>query len=184
MNKETGTDLIEYLPEYLKAYYEIKEIMKTESEELDNIKLQHAQAVDDRFVVSCGIYGASRFEKMLGITPLLDDSLETRKFRILSKQSISAPYNYMFLMDQIEMLCGKDNYYLEMDFAKQTLNVKIGLVSKNMLDSVKETIFAVVPCDILVSVDLLYNQHKFLGNYTHKRLASYTHKQLREDVIL
>lgn len=184
MNKEAKTDLMEYLPEYLKEYYEIKEIMKTESEELDNIKLQHEQAVDDRFVISCGIYGASRFEKMLGIMPLLDDSLETRKFRILSKQSISTPYNYIFLMRQLEMLCGNNNYYLEMDFAMQTLNVKIGLVSKNMLDSVKEIIFTVVPCNILVSVDLLYNQHKLLGNYTHKQLASYTHKQLREDVVL
>ena len=184
MSEGIRTDLMEYLPEYLKKYYELREIMKTESAELDNIKLQHEQAVDDRYVISCGIYGASRFEKMLGITPLLDDSLENRKFRILSKQSVSIPYNYIFLMRQLEMLCGKDNYYLEMDFDNQTLNVKVGLTSKNMLDSIKEVIFSAVPCSVLTIVDLLYNRHKFLGNYTHKQLASYTHKQLREDVIL
>ncbi len=184
MSNETRTDLMAYLPEYLKKYCELEAIMQTENMELENIKMQHTQVIDDRFVISCGIYGVLRFEKMLGITPLLDDSLETRKFRILSKQSVSIPYNYIFLMRQLEILCGKDNYFLEMDFVNQILTVKIGLVSKNMLDSVREVIFTVVPCNILTVVDLLYNQHKLLKNYTHRQLSAYTHKQLREDVIL
>lgn len=91
MSNETRTDLMAYLPEYLKKYCELEAIMQTENMELENIKMQHTQVIDDRFVISCGIYGVLRFEKMLGITPLLDDSLETRKFRILSKQSVSIP---------------------------------------------------------------------------------------------
>lgn len=178
------TDLMGYLPKYLQKYYEIKEIMQTENIELDNIKLCHAKAIDDRFVTSCGAYGILRFEKILGIIPFADDSLESRKFRILSKQNISIPYNYTFLERQLEMLCGKDNYSLEMDFSNQTLKIKIGLASKNMLDTVKEIIFAVVPCNILTLVDLLYNQHKLIGTHTHKQLAMHTHRQLREDIIL
>lgn len=183
MKDEERTDLMEYLPEYLRKYHEIEEIMRTENTELERIKEKHTQAVDDRFIISCGIYGVLRFEKMLGITPIIGDSLESRKFRILSKQNVSIPYNYAFLVHQLETLCGKDNYRINMDFFNQTLSIRIGLVSKNMLDSVKEVISAVVPCNILTTVDLLYNQHKTLGNYTHKQLAAYTHKQLREDVI-
>lgn len=184
MHDEEKTDLMEYLPEYLKKYHEIKEIMQAENTELENMKMQYAKAIDDSFVISCGAYGLLRFEKMLGITPVADDTLESRKFRIIAKQNISAPYNYAYLARQLEMLCGKDNYCMEMDFLNLTLNIKIGLVSKNMLDSVKEVIFAVVPCNILTIVEQLYNQHKLLGNYTHRQLASYTHRQLREDVIL
>lgn len=184
MNDEKGIDLMEYLPEYLKKYHELEEIMKTENSELENIKKRHTQAIDDRFVISCGIYGILRFEKMLGITPLTNDSLESRKFRILSKQNVSIPYNYAFLERQLEILCGKDNYQMNMNFLNQTLTIRIGLVSKNMLDSVKEIILAVVPCNIITIVDLLYNQHSTLGKFTHKQLAAYTHKQLREDVIL
>ena len=73
---------------------------------------------------------------------------------------------------------------MNMNFLNQTLTIRIGLVSKNMLDSVKEIILAVVPCNIITIVDLLYNQHSTLGKFTHKQLAAYTHKQLREDVIL
>lgn len=184
MKNEKGTDLMEYLPEYLKKYHEIEEIMKTENAELESIKERHAQAIDDRFVISCGIYGILRFEKMLKITPVVGDSLESRKFRVLSKQNVSMPYNYAFIVHQLDMLCGKDNYQADMDFLNQTLTIKIGLVSKNMLDSVKEAIFAVVPCNILTLVELLYNQHSTLGKFTHKQLAAYKHKQLREDVIL
>lgn len=184
MYEEEKTDLMEYLPEYLKKYHEIKEIMQTESAELENIKVRQAKAKDDCFVISCGAYGLLRFEKMLGITPFADDTPESRKIRIIAKQNISAPYNYAYLSRQLETLCGEDNYHMEMDFINLTLNIKIGLASKNMLDSVKEVIFAVVPCNILTIVELLYNQHKLLGNYTHKQLASYTHRKLREDVIL
>lgn len=180
---EEKTDLLEYLPEYLREYRELREIMATENAEFGSLTKLHRQNVDDRFLTTCGPSGMARFEAMMGITPRADDSLETRRFRALSRWNRETPYNYAYLEEQLRLLCGKHGYDLRLDVSGPALVLKIGLTSKNMLDAVKELEATILPCHILTDIDLLYNQHKTLGTFLHRRMADYTHKQLREDVI-
>ncbi|GFI26102.1 hypothetical protein IMSAGC012_01221 [Lachnospiraceae bacterium] len=184
MNDEKKTDLTDYLPEYLKSFQEIREIMRTETIELQKLREHHEQYADDRFPVTCGERGAARLEQMLGILPPPNDSLESRRFRILSRWNLAAPYHIAFLEQQLEMLCGKDGYRLYMDFAEGVLEVKVELISKHMLNSVKELLSAVVPCNIRIDAGLMYNQHGTLGKFTHRQLKEFTHKKLREDVMI
>lgn len=176
-------DLLDYLPEYLKQYEEFQQIMQTESIELQNLAAWHQNLINDSFITSCGNYGIERYEKMLGITPLANDTLETRKLRVLSRWNNTVPYNYAYLEKQLKTLCGENGYKISLDVNGQTLTVKVELVSKNMLDSVKQFLENIIPCNIVLDVDLLYNQHKTIGKFTHKQLSAYTHKQLREEVI-
>lgn len=180
---EEELDLMEYLPEYLRGYQELKEIMNTENIELRNIEKRHQQFIEERFLTSCSSYGMSRYERMLGITPLADDSLETRRFRILSKWNTANPYNYAFLEHQLKTLCGEGGYHLFLDFTGQAVEIKVELTSKNMLDSVKEMVSVIVPCNLLVTVGLLYNQHKRISQFRHSQLAKYTYNQLRNEVV-
>lgn len=184
MDEEEKTDLMEYLPEYLKQYHEIREIMGTENLELQGIEKIHQQCIDDRFAVSCGVYGIARFERLLGIMPLSSEPLETRRLRVMSKWNNMVPYHYVYVKNQLKMLCGEHGYRLHMDFPMQTIKIRVELVSKHMLESVKEMLDSVIPCNIWIDIDLMYNQHRTLGKFTHRQLKKYTHKQLREDVVL
>ncbi len=184
MNDEEKTDLIDYLPEYLKGFREIREIMRTETIELQKFCERHEQYADDCFPVTCGERGAARLERMLGILPPPNDSLESRRFRILSRWNLAPPYNVAFLEQQLDLLCKTKGYRLQMDAAKGVLEVKVELVSKHMLDSVKELLSAVVPCNIRIDAGLMYNRHGTLGKFTHGQLKEFTHKKLREDVML
>lgn len=177
-------DLLRYLPPYLREYRELRQIMEAESAELQELEQGHRDVVDGCFITSCGQRGMGRFERLLGITPLADDTLETRRFRVMSRWNNLGPYNYAFLDRQLRLLCGEGGYRASLDVAGQTLTVKVELVSKNMLESVRGLLESAVPCNIKLCIGLLYNQHGTLGKFTHRQLASYTHKQLREDVVL
>lgn len=183
MNNGKKEDMLGYLPPYLRQYQELQQMIGIEATELEDVEKWHQQSIDDRFVVSCGKAGIEKFEKMLGIVPYADDSMETRRFRILSKWNTAASYHYAFLAQQLQMLCGENGYRLRLDFERQILEVKVNLLSKNMVTAVKDMVAAIVPCNMITAVSLLYNTHKMLGRYTHGQLSGYTHKQLREDVI-
>ena len=184
MNEKEGMiDLTEYLPEYLRGCHEIKEIIKTENKEIQKIAECHQRCIEDRFVMTCGEYGMQRFEKMLGISPLADDTLEMRRFRVMSKQGMANVYNYLFLSQQLGILCGEGGYSLCLDFAGQTLKVKVALTSKNMLDSVRKMLSAILPCNLSVDVGLMYNQYLLIENLTYGQMENYMYEQLKEDVI-
>ena len=41
----------------------------------------------------------------------------------------------------------------------------------------------VVPANMVIDLDLLYNQHSDFDGLTHEELSVYTHQQLRDEVI-
>lgn len=176
-------DLSEYLPDYFRRYKDIEQIMNTESIELQNIRASHRITTDNRFISDCSEEGLKRYEKILGITPKGNETKEERRFRILARWNTTMPYNYVYFLKQLDMLCGSSGYRARMDFEKQTLTVKVELISKSMVDSVAAMLDAVLPCNILYSVELLYNQHKTLSPFTHGELKRYKHNELREEVL-
>lgn len=184
MDEDEKLDLMEYVTEYLKEFKEIQEIMRTETVELQNLWTGHEQLLNESFITSCSEAGIERYEKMLKITPLANDTLSSRQFRVLSVLNNAVPYNFAYLERQLKMLCGQNGYRIEVDFSGQSVTVKVELVSKNMVDSVKNMLDDVLPCNLVRNVQLLYNIYKNLENFTYAQMAAYTHKELREDVIL
>lgn len=172
--------MLELLPPYLRSYKEMSEIMSVEGVEIEAINNTHNQLVDNRYIQTCDEVGISRFEKMLNITPLMNDTLDDRKFRCLTVWNHKLPYNYKVLDAKLRSLCGEDGYSLTPDFPAQTLTIKLALTQVNQYNTIVKLIDEVVPCNILTKIQLMYNSYEVLGRYTHEQLAQYTHEQLRE----
>lgn len=176
-------NLLDYVTEYLKKFKEIQEIMRTETVELEKLEYQQENLVNESFILTCNEDGLARYEKLLKITPLANDTVETRRFRVLSKWNTTIPYNFAYLEKQLATLCGENGYQIETDFVGRELIVKVELISKNMVDSVRSMLEDILPCNLIRNVKLIYNTHERLGNFTHEQLAKYTYQQLREEVI-
>ena len=116
------------------------------------------------------------------MTPKSDDTLEDRIFRCLTKWNVCLPYNYAFLERKLKELCGTE-YAIDFDIPGQTMIVKIGIAQKNQYDSVVDILEEIVPCQIVLDISLLYNQHLTLAKFTHAQLAKFTHTQLRNEVL-
>ena len=174
-------DLTKYLPPFLVQYKELNKILEVESEYLQTVENLNWNLTDNRFILTADETGLSRYESMLGITPQDDDTLDDRRFRIMSKWNVELPYNYMYLYNQLKTLCGDNDF--TMSLADMVLTIRIELSSKKQYQAVSNLLDEVVPCAVLIDLDLLYNTHEILSNYTHEELSAYTHEQLRSDVL-
>ena len=167
----------------IRDYAEFQGIMGSEQPEIEKAWNTTDDLLDNQFIPTAGNMGLSRWEKILGITPKGTDSLEDRRFRILTRINEELPYTLPQLRNILETLCGKGNYSADVEEGTYQLLVKIGLAAKNNFNDVESLLNRVVPQNMVVTLLQLYNTHAELGRFTHAQLAAYTHNQLRNEVL-
>lgn len=173
----------EYWPSVLQEIEEFKELANTENIEINGLKESITNLIDDQFIQTATERGIARREKIYKITPFADDDLESRRFRVLARENDKLPYTYKVLINKLNQLCGEDGYLMSRNLGDYTLNIKIELTKKRMFDEVDKLVRRMAPANLVITVELRYNQHLTLAKFTHAQLSQYTHKQLREEVI-
>lgn len=176
-------DLISYLPEYLHGFRELKELMRAQQPEVQALEDATEVLKNNQYILSADGQGIRKFETMLGVTALDDDTLENRKFRVLSRWNNAIPYTVPVLKRKLEDLCGEGGYLLEIFHAEYRVKVRVALASKKNYRITEEMLGEVIPVNMEVDLSLLYNQHKTLGKFTHRQLAAFTHRQIRNEVL-
>ena len=175
--------LIDYLPPFLQGYREIQAIMTAENPEFQAVSDEGQVVLDNTFIMYCSEKGIARFEKMLGIYPLPTDTLDSRRSRVLTRWNEQLPYTMRTLKQQLEALCGKDGYSIELYNDAYTIEVKVNLIAKSNFDDVDALLQRVIPANMIIDLRLIYNQHLTLKQFTHAHLQTYTHNQLRSEVL-
>lgn len=176
-------NILDYLPEVFKAISEIQTHAGAENPELATVWQGVEDAYNDQFLYTMTENGIKRWEKMLAIVPMGTDSLEDRRFRIINRINAKLPYTYKMLESHLVQMCGEDGYIMSYDPDTWTLTIKIALTSKKQYDEILELVNQMIPVNIILDYDLLYNSHRVLSAYTYGNLASYTYAALRNEVI-
>ena len=120
---------------------------------------------------------------MLGISPFATDTLDDRKFRILSRYNEQLPYTRKSLVQQLAALCGEDGYRIQFLTKDFTVKVKVELTAKKQEATIGEMLERILPYNMAFTVELLYNQWQTVKAYTWGAFASRTWNQLREEVL-
>lgn len=175
--------LQDYLPEILLKTYEFPLLCDTEQPEFDRLSDAADETLSDQFVETAGERGLARYEKIFGITPMDTDTLDERRFRVLTKINAQLPFSVRRLRQQLATLCGEDGYKLEVNGGVYTLTVKVALTAKRNQQAVEELLADIVPANMVCTTSLLYNQHADLTRFTHAQLALLTHFAIREEVL-
>lgn len=177
-------ELISYLPSFLQEYEEHKHIMTSETQEF-NITWHAAERVRaNAFITTADEYGIERFEKLLKIMPAKNETLEQRRNRVLSEWNSQVPLSKRKMIEKISALCnGINNFVIGYGKNSYTLVVRIGLNQKQAKEAVEDMLQSCVPMNVVLDVDLIYNNHEELGKHTHKYLKDYMHQQLRDTVL-
>lgn len=176
-------DLLSYIPDFLKEYEEMSVLQKVIQPEIQKLEDGTEELFDSQFISSSGAISIKRYEKMLQIQPLPDDTLADRRFKVLSKWNRMIPYTKATLRQKLSVLCGEDGFILEID-PKKVITIRVALKSKRNFYEVKEMLKEFVPCNMIIDLDLLYNQHSLLRTFTHKQLGAWNHRQIRNEVLI
>ena len=176
-------DFLGYLPQIFKQVEEIKAIAHVETPILEGLWQAIEDILNDQFIVIATDSGLSRQEKMLKLNVPATDTIETRRFRLLSRYQEQAPYTNKVLKRLLDSLLGEGKYYYERNVAEKWLTVKLELTVKGQFEAVELMLERITPQNMILTVELRYNQYSKLAQYTHAQLAAFTHRQLREDVI-
>ena len=175
--------LQDYLPPILLKTYEFPLLCDTEQPEIDRLRDAADAVLDAQFISTAGEYGIARYEKIFGITPMDTDTLDERRFKVLTRINTQLPFSVRRLRQQLATLCGEDGYKLEVGGGKYMLSVKVALTAKRNQQAVEELLANIVPANMVCTTSLLYNQHADLTRFTHVQLAALTHFAIREEVL-
>ncbi|MGI5912646.1 MAG: putative phage tail protein [Syntrophomonadaceae bacterium] len=170
-------------PPIMQELREFQKIAEIEDDFFEKLGQEIQNIVDDQFIQTATEKGIARREKMLKVAPFADDTLETRRFRVQGLWIDKLPYTYRALLERLDSLCGPDGYVIELNSGEYGLNIKIELTRKRMFDEIVKISRQMVPANIVITVELRYNQHLTLAVFTHEQLSQYTHYQLRNEVI-
>lgn len=175
--------LIDYLPEFMQDMKEIKVLLSAEDTDVEVLKIDIEDIFKDQYFLEATETGLKHYEDMLNIVPKLTDTFETRRFRLLSKFSESLPYTEITVKKQLETLCGKDEFSFKVVFDSYRVIVRVALTSKAMFDEVKMLLERVLPANLILDLDLMYNQHLTLEKLTHMDMEKYRHIDLKDEVV-
>lgn len=176
-------DLLSYIPDFLKEYEEMRVIQEVLQTEIQHMEDETEALFDNQFIMSSDSGNIRRYEQMLRLQASSKDTLADRRFKVLSKWNRIIPYTKVTLRQRLAVLCGEDGYTLEIDPEKKII-VRVALKSKRNLNEVKRMLEEFVPCNMVIDLDLLYNQHHLLNEYTHKQLRAWTHRHIRNEVLI
>lgn len=174
---------IEYLPDELKRYLEYQKIGDSVDEGFEELRLASEVVLDNSFISLLDDYGCTRWEKMLKLHRLTDDTLEDRRLRILTKFLNQLPYTERRLYEMLESICGKGNFTLDVDIVEERVTVRLDLGVKSQFVSVYNLLEGVVPLNLLLTVELIYNTYNMLKPFTYDYLKKYTYQGLREEKL-
>lgn len=175
--------LIDYLPPVERDFAEFDAIMThAEDPEFSSAWEAAENLMNDQFINDATENGVSRWENMLKISPKASETLDERKFTILTRESEQPPFTVTALERQLEALCGEGNFDVIRDVGAKSLSVSLALVAKNNLEDVAVLLDRVVPANMTITINLKYNRHNRYVTYTHEDLQSLTHNSMRNEV--
>lgn len=178
-----NVDLSRYWMPPLRDLKEFKEIAKAEEPEIRLLLDAMERALNNLYIESADEYGIQRFEKLLSIYPEAEDTLEVRRFRVQTKWNDQIPYTEMELRDRLNSLCGAGGYELNISYSEYKVAVLVALKNKESLPMVSELLDRLIPCNMVVTLDLMFNIYDWLTNSTYSKLSTYTYEALKSETI-
>ena len=176
-------NILSYLPEVFKSIREMTAHAEAVNPEITALWEEIEKAYNDQYLYTMTENGVKRWEKMLKIEPMGTDTLEDRRFRIINRLNAQLPYTYRMLEHHMNQMCGEGGYTMKYTPEDWKLTVKVALTQKKQFAEILDLINTMIPANIVLDYDLLYNSYELLAGYTHEQLAAYTHGQLRNEVL-
>lgn len=147
-------DLGSYLPPFMAEFKELGVTLEAENPEFVLVWKATDRVLKNEFIESADEYGITRFEKLLGIHPAEDDTLESRRSRVSFRWFLKLPYTMQVLLQKLTILCGDTDFMLTHNFSVgYTLTLETDLELFGQVEELERVLGDIVPCNIIINTE-------------------------------
>lgn len=171
--------LIEYIPEFMRQFREIKLICQKEQEQIEKLWGEIEKIWKNQFIQSANERTIRKWEQMLNIKVGNTWNLEERRNKVLSIVSEQRPFTDESVGLMLKAIFGEGNYSTEYTKPFKLL-VSVSFDNKREIVNVEEMLDRILPANLNWKVDIFHNKHLLLSTYTHEELSAFTHEELSD----
>ena len=172
------------LPEMLKPIQDLKALCNQYGVELERLYSNILEMLDDQFIITASESVVSKWEERLQIVPKATDTIEERRFRVLTKINDKPPYTFKYVENKLAEFCGRDNFRLILDPELYALSVQLSADSISNTETISLWLKQLIPANLTFTVDRFRSRHSELNAFTHEEMAAYTHDGIKYAEIL
>lgn len=161
-------NLIEHLPLFIQRYREIRHIMNAENPEFQLIADESEKIKNNQFIETSDLVGIARFEKLLNIIPLADDTLESRISRILNRWNDVIPYTYRAFIEKMISLCDGLNFTVNRNFNEYKMEIITHLELSGQVNELQYLLEYMIP----VNLELTSRNEIYCNSFGHVNISA------------
>lgn len=165
----------------LKSYNDYETIGKSpdwidwtdsESLEFDFVAKRILKIYADKFILQASEYGISRYERILGIEPGKNESLEERRKRVYLLWNKKIRWTHRTFLKWLDVYLGKDNYKLSLDYDKYGIEIDVTIKGSLYfdLDDLGRQVRDIISANLtqFIRIKFIRDQKIFYGMYGQK----------------
>ncbi|MBQ6020400.1 MAG: hypothetical protein IJL26_09510 [Clostridia bacterium] len=176
-------DLKRCLPEMLTELHDVDAILDALTEGIDFLEARLDRIVPAQFADTATDEETAQIASSLGLSP--EVRAEDTRFLIRSVLLDRRPYTIAGIGRYLAALLGEDGFLIERTFGgageNDRINVRVALGMRSQTQRVTQYLENVVPLNMTLTVELLYNRYGELRGRTWRELAAYTCGEVRSD---
>ena len=151
----SNIDILKYWIKELRRVKEFQEIAKVENIEFERLYGATARALSNFFIETADEYGISRLEKITGIYPEPEDTLEKRRAQLYVYWNDKEPYTEENLRSRLEILCGTGNFEINTDYPNFWIQVITNVGGYGIFDEVTRMLDYFLPANLVLDLQNL-----------------------------
>ncbi len=179
---EQRKPLIEYLPEWLRPYYEFKVLFSCLEKETSELDKSASKLFCCLFVLFADEDGMRQYERIVGIKAKANQTLEERREIVLNKLTSYPPFTKVWLDEQMRFMIGENGFTIDIWHWIYDLHITLEQGTKTKAELVYQTLKN-VPANLHSWVSVRKNMHNMIRKLTHKQVGTYTHTQLQDELV-
>ena len=152
-----NVDTIHYFPEHISSSEEFQGIADAYDTELRLLWAALGLQYRNQYFDTMDADTCTRWEKLIRITLVGDETLFERRIQIKGRWTSSLPYTEPKFHEVLQSMVG-EYYTLAIDVPTKELDVGILLAEVLKVDYVYEIMRAMAPADMIVNVRVVYNR--------------------------
>lgn len=144
-------DLVSYLPTFMAEFKEVSVTLEAENPEFLLVWNAAERVLYNEFITTADEYGITRFEKLLGILPCKEDTLESRRLRVQTRWFHRLPFTWRMFLEQMVNLCGKDNFKVRKDFDFYKVIIEVHFSDYGKVEELDYLMQTMLPVNMVIN---------------------------------